>query len=208
MLTESGYDFEVLVMEDGSSDQTFPICSKFAETHPGVRVYHSEERLGKGNAIKKGFNFSKGEYVVFIDSDLPVELEAFPGLIEGLAEGYSIVIGSRYHPESTLDRNYYKTLKSRLYNWLINAVFNTGLSDHQCGFKSMKKQDLEEIILSVQDNKFFFDTELLINAKKKGLEIMEIPVTWTDTTERKSNISLREEVEIVLKYLQFTFQQN
>ena len=75
-------------------------------------------------------------------------------------------------------------------------------------FKSMKKQDLEEIILSVQDNKFFFDTELLINAKKKGLEIMEIPVTWTDTTERKSNISLREEVEIVLKYLQFTFQQN
>jgi DNA-binding Lrp family transcriptional regulator len=146
--------------------------------------------------------------VVFIDSDLPVELESFSGLIDGLREGYSIVIGSRYHPDSQLNRNYYKTLKSRLYNWLIKIGFDTGISDHQCGFKSLKKEDLEDIILDVQDNKFFFDTELLIKARKKGLEIKEIPVTWTDTTERKSNISLREELEIVLKYIQFSFQQN
>jgi len=208
MLTESGYDFEVLVMEDGSDDRTFAICEKFAEAHPRVHVSHSVERLGKGNAIKKGFNQSGGEYVVFVDSDLPVELDAFPGLIEGLDEGYSIVIGSRYHPESKLNRNYYKTLKSRLYNWLIKIGFKTGLSDHQCGFKSLKKIDLKDIINDVQDNKFFFDTELLIKAKKKGLDIKEIPVKWTDTVERKSNISLQEEIEIVLKYIQFTFKRN
>ena len=195
-------------MEDGSDDLTFPICEKFAETHSRVHVSHSTERLGKGNAIKKGFNESTGEYVIFIDSDLPVQLHAFPGLIEGLDEGYSIVIGSRYHPDSKLNRNYYKTLKSRLYNWLINVAFKTGLSDHQCGFKSLRKKDLDEIINDVQDNKFFFDTELLIKARKKGLEIKEIPITWTDTIERKSNISLREEVEIVLKYIQFTFQRD
>lgn len=195
-------------MEDGSVDQTYLICKTFSETHPKVQVFHSDERLGKGKAIKRGFNHSIGEYVVFIDSDLPVELTAFRELIQGLDEGNSIVVGSRYHPESVLNRNYYKTLKSRLYNWLIDIVFATGISDHQCGFKSMKKSELVEIINDVEDNRFFFDTELLIKSKKKGLTIKEIPIIWTDTLERKSNISLWEEIEIVIKYIQFTFKQN
>ena len=206
-LSGSGYQFELLVMEDGSVDQTYQICEQFAELHSNVKVYHSDERLGKGNAIKRGFNHSNGGIVIFIDSDLPVELSVLPHLIQGLQDGYSMVIGSRYHPESVLNRNYYKTLKSRLYNWLIDIVFSTGISDHQCGFKSLNKQELEDVMANIEDNRFFFDTELLIKAKKKGLKVKEIPITWTDTVERKSNISIWEEIEIMYKYLQFTLNQ-
>ena len=72
----------------------------------------------------------------------------------------------------------------------------------------MKKRDLDQIINDVEDNRFFFDTELLIKAKKRGLAIKEIPITWADTLERKSNISIWEEIEIVIKYIQFTIKQN
>jgi len=207
MLLEGDYEFELLIMEDGSIDKTFEIAKTYSKRYSNIHVFHSKERLGKGNAIKRGFNLSNGEYIIFIDADLPVNLSAFPKLIEGLEKGHSIVIGSRYHPESMLNRTIYKTLKSKLYNYLINLIFNTKLSDHQCGFKAFKRSDINKIIDDIQDNAFFFDTELLVKAKKADLSIIEIPIVWTDSMGRISNISFKEELRMLVKYIQFVFEQ-
>lgn len=204
---DQGHEFELIIMEDGSTDDTFEICESFAQIHSEVRCFHSDARRGKGNAIKKGFTMAKGDYLIFIDADLPVELTAFPNLVNYLDKGYDIVVGSRYHEESILERSPYKTFKSRLYNYIINTVFGTSIKDHQCGFKSFRKTSMQGVFPMVNDSKFFFDTELLIRAKKAGLSIKEISVTWRDLGERKSNINLKEEIIILYKTLEFVYKK-
>jgi len=205
VLDSFGDVFELLIMEDGSTDETPRIAKEFSERYSNVYHYHSDERLGKGNAIKNGFGKAIGDYLVFLDADLPVDLEVFPMLIQGLVDGHDIVVGSRYHPESVLIRGAYKTFKSRLYNYIINKVYGTGIRDHQCGFKAFRKSSIMMVFNQVHDSRFFFDTELLVRAYKVGLSILEVPVKWRDS-DRKSNINLWEEVIIVYKMIEFIFR--
>ena len=202
-LEEVDVSFEIVIAEDGSTDHSFSVCLSLSESFTDVRVIHADARIGKGEAIKRAWRVSSGRYVVFMDMDMPVELSALGPLVNSLRLGSSLVIGSRYLEGSDLSRPFFKTLKSKTYNFLLRSFFGYAVSDYQCGFKGMIKEDFDDILLSVKDSVYFFDTELIIKAIRAGLSIKELPVSWREPEGRVSKVTLRDEVVMIFRLVSF-----
>jgi glycosyltransferase AglD len=176
-------DFEIIISENGSTDNTVEIAKGLESDR--VRILHEDKRLGKGAAIKAAAEYAHGSIIVFMDADLASDPENIRQLVEPLEKGAAIVIGSRYHPDSKTKRGMVRDFASRSFNWLVRVVLGSSLSDHQCGFKSFRKDSVLPLINEIQDQRWFWDTELLVRAQRKGLKIKEIPVTWIETTDSK-----------------------
>lgn len=115
-----------------------------------------------------------------MDADLSTDLSHFPQLIQALESGSHIAVGSRLSKESQVSRGFKREFISRTYNLMINAMFFTGLPDAQCGFKALTKATADVIIPSIENDNWFFDTELLIIAAKRGFKVASVPVKWDD----------------------------
>ena len=124
-----------------------------------------------------------------MDVDLSTDLSAFQPLVQALEDGYDLAIGSRLAKESTVRlRSLKREIISRSYNLLIEAMFFTRFSDAQCGFKAMTSAAARALLPHVQDQGWFFDTELLILAEKRGFRIMDVPVSWTDDPDTRVKV--------------------
>ncbi|HUU62792.1 MAG TPA: glycosyltransferase family 2 protein, partial [Dehalococcoidia bacterium] len=132
---------------------------------------------------------SAADIVSYMDVDLSTDLAAFPHLIQAIEEGYSIAIGSRLLPGSSVKRSFKRELTSRSYNLIIKSMFRTRFSDAQCGFKALSGKAAQELVPLIQDQEWFFDTELLILAEKKGYRIREIPVAWIEDPDTRVAIA-------------------
>jgi glycosyltransferase AglD len=193
-------DFEIIISEDGSTDGTGDIAKSLENGR--IRVLRSEKRLGKGAAIRRAAGQSKGGIVIFMDADLasnPQHVRELVGLMEN---GADIVIGSRYLRDSRSSRNAVRFVASRSYNWLVRAALGSKLSDHQCGFKAFRKERVLPVIEQVEDEKWFWDTELLVRAQKKGLVIKEIPIEWKEAKGSKFRL-LRDTANMGLSLARF-----
>lgn len=122
-LNELEIPFEIIIAEDGSTDHSYSIILSLSDLFPDVRIIHSDDRIGKGEAIKRAWRVSSGIFVIFMDMDMPVELSALGSLVENLRLGSSLVIGSRYLEGSDLSRPFFKTLKSKTYNFFCYVLF-------------------------------------------------------------------------------------
>ena len=184
-------NYELIIAEDGSTDGTDKVAEKLSTEFKNIVHQHYEEKLGKGKTLKKALEKSKGEIFIFIDVDLATDLKHLKELIEQINNGYDIVIGSRRIKGAKVERELKRKITSFCYNSLIRCLFRDGIKDHQCGFKAFKREALKKIIDEVEDNKWFWDTEVLVRAKKKGLKIKEIPVGWKEpkkSAESRVNI--------------------
>ena len=175
------YAWRVLVADNASTDGTLATAQALAETYSEVEVFHLQQK-GRGRALRAAWLRSDADAVCYMDVDLSTDLEALPHLITAVLHGgYDVAIGTRLARAS---RVYKRTLKreviSRCYNLLIKAMFWTRFSDAQCGFKALNRAAAHRLLPWVEDNAFFFDTEMLIIAEKRGLRVFEVPVTWTD----------------------------
>ena len=202
-LKETDISFEIIIAEDGSTDHSYSISVILSDLYPDIRVIHSDTRIGKGEAIKRAWLVSSGTYIIFMDMDMPVDLSSLGPLVEYLRLGSSLVIGSRYLGDSRLKRPFFKTLKSKMYNFLLRSLFGYEISDYQCGFKGMIKEDLGDLLLSVNDSVYFFDTELIIKAIRAGLSIKELPVSWKEPKGRVSKVTLRDEIVMIFRLVSF-----
>lgn len=189
-LRKGGYHFEVIVAEDGSTDGTDVAIEKLVEEIPEVRHLHFDRRLGKGLALKRAFRDGHGDIMMFMDADLSTSLEHLPELVNAILKGSHVVIGSRYTKGSKLKMPLNRYVTALLYNFLIRALFRDGVGDHQCGFKAFERRTLMNLLDFVEDNWFFFDTELLIRAKKMGYNVAEVPVNWVEPRGRISTFRL------------------
>ena len=136
-----------------------------------------------------------------MDADLATNLQCLPGMLKQIERGYDIVIGSRNITGSNVSRPFSRTLSSLFYNFLVRLVFSDGIHDHQCGFKVFRSNVLDSIG-TIESNGFFFDTELLVRAKKQGYSIVEYPVIWQEPLDRKSKINiLRDGLKIGIELL-------
>jgi glycosyltransferase involved in cell wall biosynthesis len=179
VLSKFEYDFEVIVVDDGSPDKTYLHAARLLASHPQrVRVVRYEENRGKGNALMAGTWFASGEYVVFLDADMdlhPVQIPTLLGVAE--ASGADVVVGSKMHPLSNVD--YPK--KRRLYSWgyyvLVRALFGLPVSDTQTGLKVFRREVLERVFPLMLVKRFAFDVEVLANAHRLGYQIVNAPVT-------------------------------
>lgn len=180
--------YEIIVAEDGSSDGTAELAERLAKTNPAVRHLHSDERLGRGRALTRAFKESRGEILAYMDVDLSTETSALRTLIDSIRDGWDICTGSRMLSGSVVRRSRTRSLSSWAYNALIRLLFDTGVHDHQCGFKAFNRRSLLAVLAEVEDTHWFWDTEVLAIASRRGYGIREIPVTWVE--DRGTTVNL------------------
>ncbi|MHA1731269.1 MAG: glycosyltransferase [Promethearchaeota archaeon] len=187
-LSESGIEAEVIIAEDGSTDGTDKIARELANRLPNVFHLHDDNKLGKGLAIERGVKFAHHAVVMFMDSDLATDLSCIPDLIGGIFEGASIVVGSRMHPQTRIQREFPRTLLSKVFNLIVRVLFRIKLSDMQCGFKAFRKREVMPLFKLILQKKWAWDTELLVLATRAGLKIREIPLIWREGADTKVNV--------------------
>lgn len=183
-------DWQIILIINGSTDQSLSIARNLSQQLDRLKII-TLPLSGKGRALKNGLKDSVAEVIVYMDIDLAVALSALPQLISLVAEKkYALAFGSRLSPNSQTERSLLRNCSSKIYNRLASALLDCPISDWQCGFKALNHSAKQIILPLIQDDQWFFDTELIAWAHKKNLPITEIPVCWSENryATRRSKI--------------------
>ena len=182
------YSYRITIADNASTDATWLIAQRLAEELPKVRAIHLDEK-GRGRALKAAWSTSSAAVVGYMDVDLSTDLRAVAPLIAPLLSGHSdLAIGTRLAKGSRVVRGPKRDVISRGYNLLLRGVLSTGFSDAQCGFKAIRSDVAAGLLPLVEDDGWFFDTELLVLAEEAGLRIHEVPVDWVDDPDSRVDI--------------------
>lgn len=184
-LREISLHYEIIIAEDGSTDGTDKIASQLSAKYPFIIHIHNDKRLGKGRALAQASKKSRGGIIVYMDVDLATNLKHLKDLIQIIREGYDFATGSRYLPDSKIERSLLRLMASKIYNSIIRLLFRTGIKDHQCGFKAFDRTSLLKIINQVKAEHWFWDTEVLVRASRRGFKIKEVPIEWKERKTTK-----------------------
>lgn len=186
-LDSEKYEWEMVVVSDGSSDRTDEIVSAFAAKRPNVRLISYRPNRGKGNAVKVGMLAAVGERVLFADADMATPPGETAKLMSRLDSGADIAIGSRPLKESSLEvhQPLYREAFGRMSNVLVQAIGVRGIKDTQCGFKLFTADASKAIFRRLKMSGFSFDMEALMIARDLGLRIDEVPIRWMDQAGSK-----------------------
>lgn len=176
----SAFDWRVTIADNASTDDTSAIAKKLSKQFKMVSAVRLPIK-GRGRAVKHVWMNCDDEYVAYMDIDLSSDLKNFPPMVHALQRGYDVAIGSRNaYGARVYGRTLLRTITSKMYILLIKCFFFVNFSDAQCGFKAVRRSVVSTLVSNVEDNEWFFDTELLILAEKTGRRIYEEPVTWID----------------------------
>lgn len=184
-----GWTAEVLVVNDGSRDDTAELVRRFAVSHPSVRLIENPGNRGKGYSVRNGVLHASGDVVLFSDADLSSPIEEAPKLLAALNDGADVAIGSRWL-ETKLQTERQPVLRQiagRMYNLLLRMVLGLNYRDTQCGFKAFTRQAAQAVFPLQRIERWGFDPEVLFLARKKGLKTAEIPVAWAHDDRSKIN---------------------
>ncbi len=177
-LDSFGCGYEIIVVDDGSTDDTLREARSFASAFPNIHVRRNMAHFGKGRAIKKAFRYVMGDIVVFLDADLDLHPEQIKLLFHTLMESKGdVVIGSKRHPLSKVNYPLQRRVISAGYHFLTRIMFNLPVKDSQTGIKVFKYEVLKRVFPKVLCKRFAFDLELLANAYHMGYRIIEVPIT-------------------------------
>ena len=180
--------WRVTIADNASIDATRAVSERLCREIDGVHYLRLPEK-GRGRALRRAWLGSECDIVSYMDVDLSTDLSHFPALIGALESGCHVAIGSRLSRGSLVtQRSLKREFTSRTYNLLIKSMFLVGFPDAQCGFKAATRQAAQAIVPYVQNNNWFFDTELLIIAEKRGYNIGLIPVAWQDDPSTTVNV--------------------
>lgn len=182
------YDYRVIIADNASTDSTFEIARRLEDRHPHIRAVHLDAK-GRGRALRQVWLDSDADVVAYMDVDLSTDLKALLPLVAPLVSGHSdLAIGTRLSRGSRVVRGPKREFISRSYNFILKASLGASFSDAQCGFKAIRRDVADRLLPLVEDNNWFFDTELLVLAERAGLRIHEVPVDWVDDPGSTVNI--------------------
>ncbi len=184
---DESFPFQALVtiVDNASTDDTMQVASALAEKTPGVTAIHLP-RKGRGYALRSAWSTSSAPVVAYMDVDLSTALPALLPLVAPLLSGHrDVAIGSRLARGAHVVRGPKRELISRAYNLLLKATLRGHFSDAQCGFKALRREAAHQLLPLIEDNEWFFDTELLVTAERLGLRIGEVPVDWVDDLDSR-----------------------
>ena len=182
------YPFQITVADNASTDTTLEVANRLAAEFPSVRVVHMPEK-GRGRALRAVWSTSDAAVLAYMDVDLSTDLAAVLPLIAPLISGHSdLAIGTRLHRGSRVIRGAKREFISRSYNLMLRHTLSARFSDAQCGFKAIRREVAAHLLPLVEDNEWFFDTELLVLAERSGLRIHEVPVDWIDDPDSRVHI--------------------
>ena len=181
--------FEVIVAEDGCDDRTPEIADRLAAEDDRVRHFHSEKRLGRGGALEFAFERAAGDTLVYFDTDLATDMRHLEELVGTIRSGEAdVATGSRWMPGRQADRPAERGIPSRGFNLLVRTVLRSDLRDHQCGFKALSRDAFDRLKDDVEDEHWFWDTELLVRAQRSGMDVAEFPVDWEPKGDSKVDL--------------------
>jgi len=177
---QQGWEAEVIVVNDGSRDNTAEIVRAFAVNNPILRLVENPGNRGKGYSVRNGILNSRGDIVVFSDADLSSPIEEMPKLLQALGGGADIAIGSRWLRAElqTQRQSLHRQLFGRVFNGLNRLLLGLQFKDTQCGFKAFTRRAAQMILPLQRIERWGFDPEILFLARKFGFRVEEVPVRW------------------------------
>lgn len=200
--------YEIVVVDDGSRDRTVACVQNWNEVNPvDMQLLLNEGNKGKGFSVRRGVLASRGEYVFFIDADLPYELHAIDGFLDALRNGFDLAVGSRVLPGSEVKGvPAIRYLAGQVFSWLERFVLATGTADTQCGFKGFTSAAAKDIFRRLTIDGFGFDVELFFVAQKYKYRIQPVAVKMIDR-HRESRVRLfSDSVEMLLNLFTVRWQ--
>lgn len=179
----------IRIVDNASTDRTWDIATRLAETVPGVEALHLDQK-GKGRAVRAAWSSSSAQVVCYMDVDLSTDLGAFFPLVAPLLSGHSDVsIGSRFASGASVLRHPRREIVSNVYNIFLRGALRSRFTDSTCGFKAVRRDAAELLLPLVDDNEWFFDTEFLVLAERNGFRIHEVPVDWIDDSDSRVHVT-------------------
>jgi len=183
------FTWRITVVDNASTDGTWRTAENLAAGLTNVRAVHLD-RKGRGLALRTAWGANDARVVAYMDIDLSTDLDALLPLVAPLVSGHSdVAIGSRLAPSSSVARAPKREFISRTYNLILRTVMATRVRDAQCGFKAVRADVARRLVPAVEDDGWFFDTELLLLAERNGLRIHEVPVDWVDDPDSRVHIA-------------------
>jgi glycosyltransferase involved in cell wall biosynthesis len=180
------YRWRIVVADNASTDGTLAVAQRLAAEDPdGVGFIHLDQK-GRGRALRRAWLESSADAMCYMDVDLSTDLSMITPLLAGvLEEGCAIAYGSRLAKGADIERSLKREINSRGYVTLIKLLFWTRFSDAQCGFKAITREAAQTLLPLIEDPEWFFDTELLILAERRGYRLKEVPVRWVEDPDTR-----------------------
>lgn len=187
-LNKKAFNWEIIVVDDGSRDKTKEIIKGFMYDNR-ISLVENEQNRGKGYSVKKGILSAKGKFILFSDADLSTPIEEIDKLFFYLKSGYDIAIGSRGLEESKIivPQFWVRQTMGKIFNFIIRFFIFPGIKDTQCGFKLFKGQVAKKVFSILKIKGFAFDVEVLYIAKNLNLKVREVPIKWYNSPKSKVN---------------------
>jgi len=181
--------WRVVIVDNGSVDGTDKVGRRLAEAHADVQFVQLPLH-GRGRALRHAWTQSDADILCYMDVDLSTELAALPKIVDGvLRDGFDLGTGSRLLPRSRTTRSFKRETISRIYNLIVKTLLRSSFSDAQCGFKVVARHVVQDVVPRIEDESWFFDTELLVRAERLGYRIMDLPVEWREDDDSRVKIA-------------------
>ena len=189
LTSDCPFSWRIVVADNASADDTLALAVGLSHELPDVEAIHLPAK-GRGRALRAAWSAADADVLCYMDVDLSTDLAALLPLVAALVSGHSdVAIGTRLHPASRVQRRAKREFISRSYNHLLRLVLRARFSDAQCGFKAIRADVARRLLPEVRDDEWFFDTELLVLAQRRGLRIHEVPVDWVEDTDSRVQIT-------------------
>ena len=183
------YSRRIVIADNASTDTTLAAAQALAERFDDVAPLHVPQK-GRGRALRKAWLESDADAMCYMDVDLSTDLEALLPLARAvLDEGCDVASGSRMTRGSQITRSFRREITSRGFIFLIKLLFLSKLSDTQCGFKAISRSAAQELLPRIENQEWFFDTELLLLAEKGGYCVREVPVRWVEDPDSRVDVA-------------------
>ena len=182
------YNWRITIANNASIDRTLEVAKRLEATYPDVHVHHLDQK-GRGRALRAVWNASQADVVTYMDVDLSTNLQSLLPLVAPIITGHSeLAIGSRLAKGARVTRQWKREIISRIYNLIIKLFFWNNFTDAQCGFKAGRTSVIKQLLTEVENQEWFFDTELLLLGEEKGMRVYEVPVDWIEDLDSRVKI--------------------
>lgn len=188
ILSGTRYSWELILIDDKSSDDTPYVFKEFAKGKKNVSVYLHQENIGRGGTVVEGIENARGRIVGYVDIDLELSPVHIPEFIRSIEGGNDLAIATRIYRVGW--NNLIRTIISNGYIYIAKAILGMSFEDTEAGYKFFNRERILPVLKKVKDKRWFFDTEIVLRSAKKGLKIVELPVIFIRNPEKKSSVKL------------------